>query len=446
MKREESKRLNLLLITVDQQHFRLMSCAGDPHVRTPNLDRLAGQGVRFDRAYSANPVCVPARYSLMTGHMPHRFRGLETNLKGGCEPHPVLRECVETPPMGWLLRQAGYETAMGGKLHVEGPYTYSPREEATYGFRCVSEETGDGLASACAQFLREPHDRPFLLWASFDQPHNVCGFLAREAHQVAMASVPLPGNFAPTEGEGFWMRRFRDGSLGEEGSLELGLNRDFALEAHLWTEEQWGRYRGWYRQCMEQADRQIGVVLDALKEAGLDDRTVVIFTSDHGDHDGAHGLTMKRSFYEESVHVPLIIRHPEQRHAGVVDTEHLICNGLDLIPTLCDCAGSDVPIGLVGRSLLPLALGKSPSWRTHVVSEAVCGRMVRTARYKYCLYVFQDRADEYLFDLIEDPLEQVNLAKRSDAQPVIKEHQALLANWVDSENDERGRACLAALR
>ena len=121
---------NILLITTDQQHFRLMSCAGDPYVKTPNLDRLAADGVRFDLAYSPNPVCVPCRYSWMTGRMPSTFNGLETNLKGG-GGRPKIRDCIETPCMGTLLRSAGYETVCGGKLHVEGGYSFTPDDDTS---------------------------------------------------------------------------------------------------------------------------------------------------------------------------------------------------------------------------------------------------------------------------------------------------------------------------
>ena len=126
---------NILLITTDQQHHRLAGYAGDRYLRTPALARLAREDTRFDLTYAANPVCVPARYSRLTGHLPHRFGGLETNHRSSAEPLPAITDWVSTPPMGRCLQAAGYDTVYGGKLHVEGfPafYTRKPPELFTH--------------------------------------------------------------------------------------------------------------------------------------------------------------------------------------------------------------------------------------------------------------------------------------------------------------------------
>lgn len=439
-----SDRPNILLITTDQQHSRLMGCAGDPWVRTPSLDRLAASGTRFGLAYSANPVCVPCRYTMMTGRMPHAFDGLETNRKGAVNTLPRMRDWVDTPPMGRLLREAGYETVYGGKLHVEGPYCYSDEEEETYGFRCLTGDF-DTLADRCADYLQAPHRRPFLLWASFDAPHEICGFLDREGRPRAyegLRPVPLPSNFEPTRDEGAWMRGFRDGTLGDEKVFELGLNRRFGRAACEWTDEVWQRYRGVYRHFMERVDSRIGTILDALCDCGGERETVVIFMSNHGDHDGAHGLTMKRSFYEESAHVPLIIANPADAGGGAVDDVHLISNGLDLMPTLCDYAGIDIPASLPGRSLRALAEGREEKWRDFVVSETMGGRMVRTSRYKYALYCL-DAPCEHLFDMDQDPGEMTNLAGHRGMRDVLNAHRAILADWTRDNGDAKGAQYVA---
>ena len=449
MSATDDDRPNILLITNDQQHHRLMSCAGDTYVKTPNLDRLAASGARFDLAYSPNPVCVPCRYSMMTGRMPHVFGGLEDNWKRDRSRRPKMRDHIDTRPMGWMMRDAGYETAVGGKLHVEGGYSFTKEDEPTYGFACLTSDIRDDLADECARFLRRPHEQPFLLWASFESPHDICGFLTRDGalrEQDEPLDVPLPDNHGPTRDECEWMRGFRDGSLGEESRIELGLNRRYGRLAAAWDERTWRRYRGAYRSFMETADRQIGVVLDALYDAGLAERTVVIFTSDHGDHDGAHRLTMKRSFYEESAHVPLIVSAPGRVAPGVVDERHLVNVGPDLIPTLCDYAGVEAPASLPGRSVRALAEGRGEyDWREYVVSETVGGRMVRTARYKYMVYCL-DRAEEQLFDMEADPGEMENLAPRSEKRDVLAAHRSTLRGWVDKHGDEKGRAYLDALQ
>ena len=172
----------------------------------------------------------------------------------------------------------------------------------------------------------------------------------------------------------------------------------------------------------------------------------MIFTSDHGDHDGEHRLTMKRSFYEAAVHVPLIVRWPGQVPADRVDQTHLINNCIDLLPTLCDLAGVAAPAGLSGRSFARLALGEEPAqWRDYVVSETVAGRMLRSARYKYCVLHHDEVSEELLCDMHEDPLETVNLAGSPAHQRVLRDHQSLLATWTQQAGDGKGAGYLAAL-
>ena len=453
-----SARPNILLITTDQQHHRLAGYAGDRYVRTPALDRLAREGTRFELTYAANPVCVPSRYSLLTGHLPHRFGGLETNQQSNGKPLPAITDWVSTPPMGRCLRAAGYDTVSGGKLHVEGMPAFTPEAEQRFGFHCLTGDSREELALRSREFLvvrgREPARarRPFFLWTSFINPHDICRVLPRDADQPSFEPAtleecpPLPVNFAPTRAEPRWISRFRDGTLGDESTAELGLNRRFGGSARSWSEQQWRLYRGLYRHFMADVDRQIGIVLNALRESGLERDTVVIFTSDHGDHDGEHRLTMKRSFYEAAVHVPLLVRWPGRVPAGRVDDVHLINNGIDLLPTLCDLAGAAPPAGLPGRSFSGLAQAEATAgWPEYTVSETVSGRMLRSARYKYCVYHHAGASEELLCDLHDDPLETVNLATSPPHRNALREHRTLLAEWTRHHADRNGAAYLAAL-
>ena len=221
--------------------------------------------------------------------------------------------------------------------------------------------------------------------------------------------------------------------------MELGLNRRFGRSARSWSERQWRLYRGAYRHFMADVDRQIGIVLDALRESGLERDTVVIFTSDHGDHDGEHRLTMKRSFYEAAVHVPLLVRWPGRVAANRVDDRHLINNGIDLLPTLCDLAGVAPPAGLPGRSFSGLARGEEAAgWREFTVSQTVTGRMLRGGRYKYCVYHHAGVSEELLCDLHDDPLETVNLAASPAHRAALREHRSLLAEWTGHHADRNG--------
>ena len=468
---------NILLITTDQEHHRLARHAGDEYVHTPALDGLARDGMRFDRTYVANPVCVPARYSLLSGHMPHRFGGMEVNHQSIKKPFPVIADSVSTPSMGHCLQAAGYDTVYGGKLHVEGFPLFKPDLEERFGFRCLIDNSREELALRSRDFLLEEGRRrargardagaaeggadrddgqpPFFLWASFINPHDICLVLDRETGKLSFDGVtldrcpPLPENFAPTRDEPRWISRFRDGTLGDESTVELGLNRRFGRSSQSWTEDEWRLYRGAYRHFMGDVDRQIGIVLDALHQSGLEEDTVVIFTSDHGDHDGEHRLTMKRSFYEAAVHVPLIVRWPGHVAAGAVDDTHLVNNCIDLLPTLCELAGVDPPEGLPGRSFKDLALGDQPrAWQDYqdfVVSETVAGRMLRSARYKYCVYHHERESEELLCDLQEDPLETRNLAASPAHRRVVREHRQLLTEWTRQAGDRKGADYLAAI-
>jgi len=342
-------RPNILLIMTDQQHAGMLSCAGNPHVKTPAMDSLAATGVRFERAYCANPLCMPSRFSMMSGIMPSRL-GV-TNSGGEKAPQEIVAGAL-----GNVFRSAGYQTVYGGKTHAHMTLE-------TMGFETIRQKIrGDaGLAEASARFLRQPHDRPFLLVASFDNPHDICymaidSYDQRDRQSVtyraaalsqalqlpagmsreeffARVCPPLPTNYEPQEGE-------PQAILSPDG-------RAFRAYARAnWTDEQWRMHRWAYARLTERVDGQIGQVLTALREAGLEDNTLVVFTSDHGDMDASHRLEHKSVLYEESARVPMLISWKGVTKAGAVDRTHLVSTGLDLIPTLCDFAGVPSPAAL----------------------------------------------------------------------------------------------------
>jgi arylsulfatase A-like enzyme len=186
-------------------------------------------------------------------------------------------------------------------------------------------------------------------------------------------------------------------------------------------------------------DREIGTVLEALAASGLEENTLIVFTSDHGDFDSAHKLEHKSILYEEAVRIPFIMSWKGRIGAGGIDDAHLVSNGLDLLPTLCDYAGAEMPAGRPGSSVRPLAEGKSPLWRDHVVVESEKGRMVRSARFKYCVYR-SGRNREQFTDLENDPGEMNNLAGKAEADAEMKRHRWLLAEWVEKTEDRIGAA------
>ncbi|HOW73757.1 MAG TPA: sulfatase-like hydrolase/transferase, partial [Phycisphaerae bacterium] len=317
-KDSEQHRPNILLIMTDQQHAGMLGCAGNPYLKTPALDRLAAAGTRFELAHAANPVCVPSRFSLQTGRMPSTI-GMRTN-----EVQLAVPPELCTQSLGPLLRQAGYRCVYGGKDHT-------PRDPSKYmmtnGYELLAHDPRDGLASACANFIRNPHDRPFFLFASFINPHDICYMaindFARSQGRPIMSNQdsrvcesvldqarrsgdldafvrehcpPLPDNFA--------VPRDEPESIGLDYARPDSF-RHYAREH--WSEQTWRLHRWLYCRLTEQVDAQIGSVLQALDEAGLQDNTLVVFTSDHGDMDAAHRLEHKSVLYDESVRIPLLV-------------------------------------------------------------------------------------------------------------------------------------------
>ncbi|MHC4208069.1 MAG: sulfatase family protein [Planctomycetota bacterium] len=438
---------NILFIMTDQQHAGMMSCTGNKWLKTPAMDKLAASGVRFERAFASNPVCVPCRFSLQTGLMPSAI-GMRHNGDSG---KAAVTETMIEQSLGRLFRDAGYETVYGGKIHLPRKM----RDVEDLGYRNLTNDRRQGLGDACAEFLKGRHEKPFLLFASFINPHDImaindfnrtqhkapidnedsriCEAVLDQARNTGDISAfvekhcpPLPANHAVPEDEA-------------ECIMAKYINpRPFqAYTREKWTEDQWRLHRWLYCRLTEMVDAEIKTVLDALKEAGLEDNTLVVFTSDHGDMDSAHKLEHKQVLYEESVHVPFIMSYKDRIPAGVVDEEHLVSNGLDLLPTLCDYADIKTPEGLPGRSLRPLAEGKAVEWRDFVVAESHYSRMVRTKRFKYCIFD-SGRHREQLVDMVNDPGEMKNLAGDEKYKDVLVKNRRLLHQWIEKTGDKIG--------
>ena len=430
---ELSLKPNILLLMTDQQSATMMSCAGNAFLRTPAMDSIAERGVRFERAYCTNPVCLPSRVGMMTGRLPGEFA---ISWNNGDTPIPPA---VVQNSLGRLAERAGYETAYGGKVHL--PWTLQP---ADMGFDVLCQDDREDLALRAAEFVRQPHDRPWLLVASFVNPHDICYMAIRdrpeERHKAVIAErktpivkldqalelppgvsedefyerycPPVPPNFdVPAEEPEMLAERVRNSPFRHHARRE-------------WPAERWRLHRWAYCRLTEMADAHIAKILDALRESGQEGETVVIFTSDHGDHDGAHRLEHKTSFYEESIRIPLIVSDPRRARTGHADSEHIVSNGLDLIPTVCDYMNVAAPAGLRGRSLRPLVQGDVTSWRAHLPVESTLGRMVVTGHHKYLLYDSGARREQ-LIDRVEDPGEMHNAAARPDKQDVLAEHRRL---------------------
>jgi choline-sulfatase len=438
-------RPNVLLIICDQMHAGMLSCTGNPWVKTPALDALARDGARFERAYCANPVCVPSRFSMMTGVLPSRI-AMESNAEvGNAVPAEVMAHA-----MGRVFSEAGYKTAYGGKVHLPGG-----GRAQNYGFaeNLTTDQKSD-LARKSVEFIQARHDRPFLLVASFINPHDIC-YMAISAHAQSQGSENIKG------GKKAKARPSVQTDLAQAMALPAGVSRaeffarlcpplpsnyaiptnepdallsvdDRSFRTYVrqhWSEEDWRLHRWAYARLTESVDAQIGVLLAGLAEAGLDRNTLVVFVSDHGDMDGAHKLEHKSVPYEEAVHVPFLVRLPGVVKAGLVDKEHLVSTGLDLIPSLCDLAGVPIPAGLPGRSVRPLVSGTSaPAWRTTLVVETRNARLAHQGTWKYAVFG-TGKIREEVHDLSADPGELENLAVKPAGAAKLEQGRQALKEW-----------------
>ena len=458
-KGKQIQKPNILFIITDQQHAGMLSVTGNENLKTPNLDALANSGVRFEKAYSTNPVCIPSRFSMISGTLPSVI-GMEANQD---QKKPVP-ESIMQHTMGNLFRNAGYETVYGGKIHLPGPGDIY-EDIRPYGFEYISDDFRYELANKASEFLKQDHDKPFLLVTSFINPHDICYYAINEwafsvqgrskdnpigkgvcweelckalqipdsisvEEFVTKNCPPLPDNFDVPENE---LSAF----MADKPEFMHWVRNE-------WTEIEWRLHRWAYARLTEQVDDQIGIVLQTLKETGLDKNTLVIFVSDHGDQDGSHAVEHKAFLYEESVRVPFLISGPNISQK--VDNTSLVMTGLDIIPTMLDYAGIEIPLALKGKSLVPVLKGKAnKEQREFLISENHISRMVFDGRWKYIAGRSNKQEEgsdskeitsnskneivEMLIDLENDPGEMYNLALNPKYQDQLEKNRKRLVDW-----------------
>jgi choline-sulfatase len=418
------KKPNIIFILTDQQHAKMMSCAENKWVKTPAMDYLAQNGIRFKRAYATNPVCSPARVSMMTGRFPASFNDNEGNpVKenfGSMRINNISEEVLHTT-IASFVSKAGYELVYGGKEHL--PKQLVP---SVLGFNDISDNEREELAKVASNFIKSDHKKPYFLVVSLINPHDICYMAIRDFAESGVDSMilargavevntldkamqmpegvteaefykqyapPLPPNYEPQKDE--------------PKAISWLLNtRSFREQAReKYTDKNWRMHRWAYSRLTEMVDQEVQMVLDALKESGQEENTLVIFSSDHGDNDASHRMEHKTTLYEESANVPFIAMWKGHIPAGQVDDTHLVSVGLDLLPTVSDYAGVKGEADPRGRSLRPLFEGEDVAWRKTLGVESEIGRMVVTEdRFKYIRYD-ADGIEEQLLDLNKDPHE-----------------------------------------
>ena len=422
---------NILLITTDQQSATMLSCSGNPDLHTPHLDALAADGVRFEKAYAAQPLCIPQRCSWYSGLMPHQH-GVTFNVRGETLKADVM--------MGQIFRDAGYATGYSGKWHIKVP----KKDTARHGFEWMSnirENGADlGIVPDFERFLGQKNDRPFLFSASFNNPHNICEaarggpFPDGEPGMVENLEQlpPLPDNFLIPEREPSVIREVQE------------MYRHANYPTANWDEFRWRLHRWYYCRLTEIVDRRIGELMTVLRKRGHAGDTLVVFASDHGDGNAHHKWNQKQTLYDESARVPFFVTRPGSG-LGRVDDRQLVNTGIDLIPTLSGLAGIECPAHLEGTDWSGVLSDPGlPPKRDHVIFETefgtfgerlgYLGRAVRTARYKYMIFNTGEHR-EFLADLENDRGETINLAGHPDHQGEMDRHRTFLRDYIVRTKD-----------
>ncbi|MFT5129445.1 MAG: iduronate 2-sulfatase [Rhodothermales bacterium] len=446
-----AEKLNVLFIAADDMNCDL-GVYGDPQVKTPNLDRLAKMGVRFDRAYCQQPLCGPSRASIMTGLRPD-------TLDMHTLAHELRKKNPDVVTLGQLFRNNGYFSARAGKIYHYGnptqigtdanddPATWDERYNpagidktqeskiinhgtnrglgismATWDPVSKDEEHTDGMvASKIVQLIEAKRDEPFFLAAGFFNPH--CPYVAPKRYfdlypiesisipdlaeaKADLADVPPMGYMRDTKN---WPYYFKD-----------------------ITVEEARRCKQAYYACNSFVDAQVGRLLDALEANKLMDKTLIVFWSDHGYFLGEKGLWYKRKAFERSARMPLIIAGPGLASAASTGKPVEL---LDLYPTLADLCGLAAPENLEGRSLRPLLTEPATAaWDKPAVTQVwhnrkAWGYSMRTERWRYTEWM-EGNAGRELYDHANDPDEVHNLASKSDYADMIAGFSNTLRSYV----------------
>ncbi len=446
---------NVLFLIADDLNCDL-SCYGHPRVQTPNIDRLAARGTVFERAYCQFPLCSPSRTSFLTGRRPNETH-IWTNPRAGrlstdYTGTPHFREFIpDTVTLPELFKQNGYRVARVGKLYHYGVpgqigtsglddlkswqfvvnpagrdkaeenkiFTFTP---GSYGGTLswhASEGTDleqtDGLsATAAISLLKEYKSEPFFLAVGFFRPHTP--YVAPQAYfdKYKPDSVSLPQLSADDRQQ--------------QPAAAYASQKKEQLEM---TDAQRQTAMAAYWSSITFMDAQVGRVVEALDKLGLSDNTIVIMTSDHGYHMYEHGLWQKMSLFENSAHVPLIVRLPKDERAG--QRTRALSELVDLYPTLSDLCGLTAPDYIDGKSLKAVLNDPSKSVKdaafTQVRRGNFDGYSIRTDRFRFTQWD-GGKKGEQLYDMQADPGETKNLVEAPEHAQTLQQLRQRLADYA----------------
>ncbi len=431
---QTSERPNILIIMTDQQTADAMSIAGNKDLHTPAMDKLAKNGVRFTKAYCAQPLCTPSRTAIFSGKMPFEtgFIGNAPE-KDGQWPEDLLM-------MGKIFQNGGYKTGYVGKWHLPVPTT----KKSQHGFEFIEntnfQDYNDAATpSFCARFIKENKTNPFLLVASFLNPHDICEWARGEDLKMDVLEDAPPAHLCPPLPAN-WEIPANEPKIVREQQVKVGLRTYPSVN---YTPEKWRQYRWAYNRLVEKVDNYIEMVLGSLKKYGIEKNTIIIFTADHGDGNAGHSWNQKQILYEEAAKIPFIISKMDGSIAPRTD-DMLVCNGIDIIPTICGFTGVQKPTYLKGVDLSKKIADPALNLRDTLVIETdfadneellgISGRAVITKDFKYIVYN-KGEIKEQLFDLTKDPGEITNLAVNKSYKKQLIAMRSYLKQWGKKNGD-----------
>ena len=459
---DAGKPRNVVFILSDDHRFDFMGFVGRvPFLETPNMDRMAREGVYLRNAFVTTALSSPSRASILTGMFSHQHTVVDNSA-------PLPDDLTFFPQ---YLQKAGYQTAFFGKWHI-GEETDEPRP----GFNHWESFKGQGvyynptlningqqhqykdstyitdlLTEHAIDWMKQQKDgQPFFVYLSHKAVHDNFSPAKRHAGCYANENFPLPENFS----EPHYGLKPLPSIDSKSGKAAAGANYYGDNMRPDWVKMQRESWHGvdyayhgrepWednvirYCETLRSLDESIGAVLNYLEEAGLAESTLVIYMGDNGFAWGEHGLIDKRHFYEESARVPMLARCPELCKGGTV-VEQMIQN-IDLAPTILEIAGLQKPEQMSGLSFIPLLEGKQTEWRDRIFYEyyweyafpqTPTMHGVRTERYKLIRYHGIWDTNEF-FDLLNDPFETRNIIASPEHQEIIKQLTDELYDWLET--------------
>jgi arylsulfatase A-like enzyme len=453
----EGKRPNLLFIMSDDHAAHAMTCYGSRINETPNMDRIANDGVRLDNCFCTNSICTPSRASILTGKYSH-LNGVYT-----------LNDAIDGRQMTFpkLLQQVGYQTAIFGKWHLghggihdptgfdywrvlpgqglyHDPVMYDMGEEKTYpGY------VTDLITDFSLEWLEQAdRDRPFCLLTHHKAPHRRWEPDDKHADLYEGIDIPEPPTFDDdyrNRSHAANIAQMRiDRDLTEQ---DLKIPPPEGLSGQALKQWKYQRYIKDYLRCVASVDDNVGRMLDYLDETGLAEDTVVVYTSDQGFFLGDHNWFDKRFMYEESLRMPFVVRYPREIEPGTVNDDIIL--NTDFAAAFLDYAGLETPREMQSHSFRANLRGQTPAaWRTsfyyryfmhlqgghHVTAHYG----LRTKRYKLIFYYEEEPGPQEweLFDLEEDPMEMCSVYDDPDYAEVVAELKDELAHLRSEVGDQ----------